>query len=93
MFASAKGTHQKKVRQLQYHEQCIYHILYYILPFGIVTCTFFPTTFLEIAGCDDFGIDVALYEMTGPICLPNLEEIYLVNKFGIDLSTVFSTFD
>ena len=53
----------------------------------------FSDDLLEIAGCDDFGIDVALYEMTGPICLPNLEEIYLVNKFGIDLSTVFSTFD
>ena len=53
----------------------------------------FSDDLLEIAGFDDFGIDVALYEMTGPICLPNLEEIYLVNKFGIDLSTVFSTFD
>ena len=46
MFASAKGKQQKKIQQLQCQEQCIDHIP---LPFGIVACTFFPTTFLEIA--------------------------------------------
>jgi len=43
MFARAKEKQQKQVRQLQCQEQCIDHIL-----FGIVACTFFPTTFLEI---------------------------------------------
>ena len=47
MFASAKGKQQKWVRQLQ-PSGTVYR-LYPILPFGIVACTFFPTTFLEIA--------------------------------------------
>ena len=45
MFTSAKGKQQMQVRQLQCQEQCIDYIP---LPFGIVTCTFFPT-FLEKA--------------------------------------------
>ena len=48
MSAGAKGTHQKWVRQLQCHLQCIDII-------GIVACKFFPTAFLEIAACGDFG--------------------------------------
>ena len=47
MFASVKGKQQKQVRQLQCQEQRIAHIPYYL--YGIVACTFFPTTFLEIA--------------------------------------------
>ena len=49
MFARAKGKKQKEVQQLQCQEQCTDHIS--ILPFaiGIVACTFFLTTFLEIA--------------------------------------------
>ena len=45
MFARAKG---KRVRQLQCQEQCIDHIPYY-LSYCRVHCTFFPTSFLEIA--------------------------------------------
>ena len=37
----------KRVRQLRCQEQCIDHIPYYLL--GIVACTCFQTTFLEIA--------------------------------------------
>ena len=47
MSVSAKGKQQKQVRQLQCQEQCIAHIPYYLL--GFVACTFFLTTFLEIA--------------------------------------------
>ena len=47
MFASAKGEQQKYVRQLQ--SSGIMYWSYPILPFGIDACTFFPTTFLEIA--------------------------------------------
>ena len=47
MFKSAKGKQQKQARQLQCQEQCIDHVPYYL--FGIVACTFFPTTFREIA--------------------------------------------
>ena len=47
MFASAKGKQQKGVRQLECQEQVYWS--YPILPFGIVACTVFPTTFLEIA--------------------------------------------
>ena len=43
MFARAKGKQQKKFWQLQCLEQCIDHIPYYF------SCTFLPTTFLEIA--------------------------------------------
>ena len=46
-FASAKGNQQKKVRQLQCQEQVYWS--YPILPFGIVACTVFATTFPEIA--------------------------------------------
>ena len=46
MFASAKGKQQKYVRQLQSSGTVFWS--YPILPFGIVECTFFPTTFLEI---------------------------------------------
>ena len=46
MFASAKGKQPKKVRQLQSLGTVCWS--YPILPFGIVACTFFPTTFLEI---------------------------------------------
>ena len=45
MFARAKG---KRVRQLQCQEQCIDHIPYYP-SYCRVHCTFFPTSFLEIA--------------------------------------------
>ena len=47
MFSSAKGKQQKQVRQLQSQEQCIDHIP--LLSFGVVACTYFPTTFLKIA--------------------------------------------
>ena len=47
MFASAKGKQQKYVRQLQSSGTMYWS--YPVLPFGIVACTFFPTTFLEIA--------------------------------------------
>ena len=47
MFASVKGKQKKKVRQLQCQEQVYWS--YPILPFGIVACTVFSTTFLEIA--------------------------------------------
>ena len=47
MFARAKGKKQKQVQQLQCQEQCTDHIP--SVPFGIVACTFFLTTFLEIA--------------------------------------------
>ena len=47
MFASAKGKQQKYVLQLQSSGTVYWS--YPILPFGIVACTFFPTTFLEIA--------------------------------------------
>ena len=47
MFASAKGKQKKYVRQLQ--SSGTVYWWYPILPFGIVACTFFPTTFLEIA--------------------------------------------
>ena len=45
MFASAKGKQQKYVRQLQSSGTMYWS--YPVLPFGIVACTFFPTTFLE----------------------------------------------
>ena len=48
-FASANGKQQKQVRQLQ-SSGTVYRS-YPILPFGIVACTFFPSTFLEIAVC------------------------------------------
>ena len=48
MFAIAKGKQQDKIRQLQCQEQRIGRS-YPILPFRIVACTFFLTTFLEIA--------------------------------------------
>ena len=44
---SAKGKQPKYVRQLQSSGTVYWS--YPILPFGIVACTFFPTTFLEIA--------------------------------------------
>ena len=47
LFTRAKGKQQKYVRQLQ--PSGIVYWWYSILPFGIVACTFFPTTFLEIA--------------------------------------------
>ena len=47
MFSRAKGKQQNKVRQLQGQEQVYWS--YPILPFGIVACTAFATTFLEIA--------------------------------------------
>ena len=47
MFASAKGKHHKSIRQLQSSGTMYWS--YPMLPFGIVACTFFPTTFLEIA--------------------------------------------
>ena len=48
MLASAKGKHQNYVRQLQSSRTG--YGSYPILPFGtVVACTFFPTTFLEIA--------------------------------------------
>ena len=47
MFASAKGEQQKYVRQLQ--SLGTVYWTYPILPFGMVACSFFPTTFLEIA--------------------------------------------
>ena len=47
MFASAKGKHRKKVRQLQCQEQCIDHIPYYFL--GLSRAHFSDETFLEIA--------------------------------------------
>ena len=47
MFASAKGKQQKWVRQLQCLEQVYWS--YPILPFRIVACTVFATTFLETA--------------------------------------------
>ena len=47
MFASAKGKQQKYVRQLQSSGTVYWS--YPILPFGIVACTFFQTSFLEIA--------------------------------------------
>ena len=47
MFPSAKGKQQKYIRQLQCQEQVYW--LYPILAFGIVACTVFPKTFLEIA--------------------------------------------
>ena len=47
---STKGKQQKYFRQLQYQEMSgTVCWLYPILPFGIVACTFFPTTFLETA--------------------------------------------
>ena len=49
MFASAKGKQPKEVRQLQSSGTVCWS--YPILPFGIVACTFFPTTFPEIAVC------------------------------------------
>ena len=48
MFAIAKGKQQRKIRQLQCQEQRIGRS-YPILPFRIVACKFFLTTFLEIA--------------------------------------------
>ena len=47
MFASAKGKRQKYVLQLQSSGRVYWS--YPISPFGIVACTFFPTTVLEIA--------------------------------------------
>ena len=47
MFASAKGKQQKYVRQLQSSGTVYWS--YPILSLGIVACTFFPTTVLEIA--------------------------------------------
>ena len=47
MLASAKGKQQKLVRQLQCQDTVYWS--YPILPFGIVACIFFSTTFLEIA--------------------------------------------
>ena len=47
MFARAKEKQRKKFLQLQCQKQCSWS--YPILPFGIVACTFLPTTFLEIA--------------------------------------------
>ena len=49
MFASAKGKQQKYVWQLQSSGTVYWS--YPIFSFGIVVCTFFPTTFLEIAVC------------------------------------------
>ena len=46
MFARAKGKQQKKFWQLL--SGTVYWS-YLTLPFGIVGCTFLPTTFLEIA--------------------------------------------
>ena len=46
MFTWAKGKQQKQVKQLV--SGTVYWS-YPILPFGIVACTVFPTTFLEIA--------------------------------------------
>ena len=43
LFASTKGKQQKQVRQLS--TSGTVHWPYPILPFGIVACTFFPTTF------------------------------------------------
>ena len=54
MFMSAKGKQQKQARQLHCQEQSIDHIPC-ILPFGIVSRTFFPTTSLEIHLCTTFG--------------------------------------
>ena len=48
VFAIAKGKQQRKIRQLQCQEQRIGRS-YPILPFRIVACKFFLTTFLEIA--------------------------------------------
>ena len=47
MFASAEGKQRKQVWKLQC--QGTLYWSYPILPFGIVACTLFPTTFLEIA--------------------------------------------
>ena len=47
-FVSTNGKQQKYFKQLHCQEQCIDHISH-ILPFGIVACTVFPTTFLKIA--------------------------------------------
>ena len=43
MFASVKGKQQKQVRQLQYQEQCIDHIPYYLS--GFSRAHFFPQPF------------------------------------------------
>ena len=40
-----KESNKSKFDSYRRQEQCIDHIL---LPFGIVACTFFPTTILEI---------------------------------------------
>ena len=40
-----KESNKSKFDSYSRQEQCIDHIL---LPFGIVACTFFPTTILEI---------------------------------------------
>ena len=47
VFASANGKQQKQVRQPQ--SPGTVYLSYPILPSGIVACTFFLTTFLEIA--------------------------------------------
>ena len=47
MFASAKEK-QQKVGSTATASGTVYRS-YHILPFGIVACTFFPTTLLEIA--------------------------------------------
>ena len=43
-----KESNRSRFDSYSHQEQCIDHN-YPILPFGIVACTFFPTTFLEIA--------------------------------------------
>ena len=66
VFASANGKQQKQVRQLQ--SPGTVYLSYPILPFGIVACTFFLTTFLEIA----------LYEVTNG---SSWEQVTDVNPF------------
>ena len=48
MSASAKETEVPKVGPTATVSRAVY-CAYSILPLGIVACTFFPTTFLEIA--------------------------------------------
>ena len=79
VFASVKGKQQKLVRQLQSSGTVYWS--YPILPFGIVACTFFPTTFLEIAvfkfqtlSCQNFWIfyftsRLTLYECVVNVCI------------------------
>ena len=62
MFASAKGKQQKWVRQLQFREQCIDHIPFYLS--GLSRAHFFRQPLSKKLNRADFSVpllDFALY--------------------------------